>query len=563
MIKLLKLHLFRPLLGPVLFTVGLLLSSCSSDVPELKAENTAFVAGQVTAVSVNQDSITTGIWNSLVIGTSMSFKVCLTDVAIENQPARNGKFQIKTPFVLQTVQTDPTGCLSWDDHVDFNFLDQEGYFPYAVEIIGVTPFKGRIEKDLLINPWQETTSKIVVDRNWIGSIDVSAGDIRDLQYQGQTRTKIKNFKVKNLGIKLREKRSHSEEKMDYLIYDFSMNPYLVRKGMKGEDLDIKSDNGKVKIEFALYERSAGDDKYRLIDKSTSEHSYKDNNLNGEMTLKLPGHIKIGSNSSFQARLTITPIEAPFNLGQELVQTYFEELLSNTKISPERVDHFSEDVTDQVSLDQNADNDELEEQTGFDIEHDDHFGYIINTVNLSKGQIVSNNYNRNSQKTLQADITVCLVDPRSEGKRKPISDTSFKTEFIFNNNNISNPEKIRRVNSNGCLSTNVLVKYDLFEAEKFITFKMVLTGLDGNVKNVIKERILAINPWASGSAFGYDLKLEGTPPEINAKNPRINITDIKYSNEGNVLSSFRLNNYLNLSFKKNFQLNFKLNVERFH
>jgi len=552
----------------ILTVVGLLASSCSSDVQEKEAQNTSFIAGQVTAVSSQHESKDGEIWNSIVIGNNFSLKVCLTDIAIENQPARNSKFQIQTPFRKQVSISDPSGCLSWDDNIEFDFFEKEGYFSYEVKITGLSSYNGTVTKKLLINPWTINTGQFVIDSNWIGSVSVEEGDIRSLNYNSNQRSTRHNFKVRNLNIQFREKKPVPELRQDILTYNVSFNPWLTRIGIKGEDIDVKSDNGNIKFEMSIYEKKSTEEKYRHIDTTTKDIQYEDNSVTTEMSIKLPGYVKINSDSVFQARIQVSPINAPLNLGRERLQTYFNDLFSNSNIIPNRVSNFSEDVTshDLYLADNTLDEEEEEtddQQTNVIIE-DDHFGYIVNTVSFSRGQIVSGNYNSGTVKKLHADIKACLVDPRSPGRSKPITDGKFKTEFINEKGAKDSTEtRIRPVDSNGCFTTYVVVEYDKYDIEKFINYKMRIIGVDGLYKEVIKERSIAINPWAKGSGFGYDILLNGTPPSIEAKRPRINVTDISYSNEGNKLSSFRINNYMNLTFKKNFQVNFNLKVQRFH
>lgn len=578
MVKLSKLHLFRAITLLAWLGTGIFVSSCSSDVQEKEATYSSFTADQVTALDVQQESTKTPNWNSIVIGTNFSLKVCLNDVAIENQPARNAHFEIVTPFRRQSAVSDPKGCLSWDDHIEFNYLEQEGYFPYNVTIIGKSAYNGSIEKKLLINPWKKSKGDIVVDTSWIGSVNVAQGDIRQLNYNSTERTKVNNYKVKNLVVKMRERQINSEERVDELIYDLSFNPWITRKGIKNEDIDLKSDNGQVELTLSLYEKKRDEEKYRLIDFAKNEIVYRDNSVITEMVIKIPGYVKLDSDSVFQARIEVKPKKAPLSLGVEKLQVYFNDLFSSNSILPSRVLDFKDDVTKRDmylvdnNLDSTASNIDIEDgednsdesDSSEDIIVEDHFGYMINTVSFSKGQIVSGNYNQGTNKRLQANLKVCLVDPRSPGKSKPITDTRFETSFLIENSKQDSTEiRVRPVNSNGCLETYAVLTYDKYDIEKFINVKMKLKGVDGVYKGITKERMLAINPWAKGSAFGYDIVQNGNPPEIEARPPRVNITDVAYSNEGNQLSSFRINNYLNLSFKKNFQVNFKLQVERFH
>ena len=560
--------------------IGLFMSSCSSDIQEKSSENSSFTAAQVTAVSVLQESTKAPNWNSIIIGSGFTLKVCLHDIAIENQPARNASFEIVTPFRRQKTQTDSTGCLSWDDHIEFNSLEQEGYFPYDIEIIGVSSFNGSVHKKLLLNPWSESPGNLVVDLNWIGSISVSEGDIRQLNQVESTVEKINNFKIKNLSIKMREKRTNTSERTDELVYDLSFNPVITRKGIKGNDIDLKSDNGHIKLFLSLYEKKTDEYKFRLIDKTEKEIIYKDNSVISEMVIKLPGYVKLDSDSVFQARVEVSPLNAPAGLGKERLLTYFNNLFSSNSIIPNRVLVFPEDVSkqdlyrtdsDNIAFNGSADDSSADDETNIPLTeperpeaNDDHFGYMINTVTISKGQIISGNYNNGTLKRLKADIKVCLVDPRSPGKSKPITDARFLTLFETENGSADHDEnRIRPVNSNGCLETYAVLTYDKYDTEKFIPLKMKIRGIDGIYKDISKERKLAMNPWAKGSTFGYDINQNGEPPVLEAKSPRINITDVIYSNEGNKYSSFRINDYMNLSFKKNFQVNFKLQVERFH
>lgn len=512
-----------------------------------------------------------GEWNALAYSNHITMKACLKDKAVDGIPVRGERFQVKTIFGSSNVRTDLEGCFTFSDQISFNFLSQEKYYSYPVSIEGLSNYKGRVSRLLAINPWQRN-SEVIKDMEYIDSIQISDQSLREAGYSSQSRTRERNFRVDQINVFLKSTTLDPKAQTETLHYEFSMKPSLLRLNLEGEEQAMEVSRGQVDIKFTLLEKPAGQEQYRMITEGSDRYRFKDGNLSGQLDLVLAKNNFVDSDSLLKLVMTITPHRAPLNLGSEYAMTYMKSLSTNTKLDVQRVDqiesHLSNLLTSSPqSTSENepqGDSENEDEVVAEDLEddftnlEDNEFGYMVAKVDISRGSVVSDNYNQGTKKQVRALTKVCLVDPRSDNKARPITHKDFLVSF-----NGEDQGKTHKTGADGCLDAALVVDYDKYDCEHFKKIKLKLTGLEGVYQDIFKERLLAINPWAKNSPFGLDVKRQGMPEDMNCQAPRINVPNVAYSNEGNVIDSYRLNNYLHLSFKKDFDFNFKLYTERFH
>jgi hypothetical protein len=546
--------MFVSLLMSSLFMVG-----CSSDTQEVENENSSFEVGQITNVSSLFDSGNElGEWSPIAYSNHITMKACLLDNAIDGIPVRNEKFKIITINGESLAKTDLEGCLTFSDTISFNYLNQEKYFSYPIVFEGQSNYKGRKTRDVAVNPWKKN-DQTIQDLEYISSIKVSSQRLHDASYTSTSRTSSRNFKVKDINIFLKSTQLNASQKTEELTYEFSMKPFVLRHSLEGIEKEMKVAKGQVQIKFTLFEKPSGKEHYHIITSNEKSYRFRDGNIAGQLNIILTENNQLDSDGILKLVLSVTPIKAPLNLGAEFAMTYMDNLNTNTKLDVQRVEEISTHFTNLTQENQtNARDYSQDYEDDFGGIEDSEFGYMISKVEIKRGSIVSNNYNIGTKKKIRALIKVCLVDPRSDNKTRPITHKTFNVS-----SSLGGQSENRRTSSDGCLDTAVILDYDKYDCEQFKRFKLSLIGVDGIYADIPKDRVLAINPWAKDSPFGLDVTREGIPERLACKAPQIHIPSVGYSNEGNVIDSYRINKFLHLSFKKDFQFNFKLFSERFH
>ncbi|MBT7610789.1 MAG: hypothetical protein HN576_13595 [Bacteriovoracaceae bacterium] len=550
-----KIHWLSMFFSVILCSTFIL--GCSSDIEQIENENSSFELGQIKSVSSLFDSGNElGEWNAIAYSNHLTMKACFLDNAIDGIPVRNEKFRVITINGESIARTDLEGCLTFNDNVSFNYLALEKYYSYPVIFEGLSNYKGRRTRELAINPWKKD-EQAVQDLKYITTVDVSSERLNEAAYNSTHRTSARNFKVKDINIFLKSTNLNATLKTEQLKYEFSMSPYILRHSLEGLEKEIKVSKGQVKIQFTLFERPSDSSQFRVVTDSEQYYRFKDGNITGEIDMLLTKSNRLDSDGVLKLVMSVIPIKAPLNLGAEYAMTYMDNLNTNTKLDVQRVDEIDSHFRNLMNQNQ-VDNEIIEVDDDFGDIEDSEFGYMISEVEIKRGSIVSDNYNQGTKKKVRALIKICLVDPRSDNKTRPITHKIFKVT-----SSLGGDSQDKKTSSDGCLDMSVIMNFDKYDCEQFKKFKVSLEGIDGIYTDIKKDRILAINPWANDGPFGLDITREGIPDRLGCKAPQINIPNLSYSNEGNVIDSYRINSYLHLSFKKDFLFDFKLFAERFH
>lgn len=550
----------------------LLLLSCTTDVEPTSNKTTSFLVGKVEVVNSDRFSQhPQGHWPEIINSRHVTLKTCLEDISIEGYPVREDVFKISTYFGKQKRTTDFRGCLTWTEVIDFNYLAEEKYLEFPIEVKGIGNYSGQVSLTLALNPWRESASEQVRDIRYVDRIRFSAPITNESLNNGEAVTKsISNFDVSNRNFLLRDfglelKEIKSIDGSQNVHFSMKTRPHARRKLLSGERQVFPLSRGIINFKMTLYENIAGSNQIIPVAHKTQEIDFENFEAIGNIHFKVNDHHTIDTSSTLIISLEATPKSSMTPITSEVGLLYLHNINSTSRVGIERFSSVDDELHDRYEIihsinrnnDQKLDLDELTQRWSEVFSTDfSRRSLRVSSVNISKGYHLSDNYNSSATRTIISDIEVCFVEQTNN--TISLQDTYFEVSV---NNNKNNPREeifITEIetDSRGCIQFSLPVKYNLFSHEKWIPHNINMKALNGRHQGEIINRLIAINPW-SERGFSRDLHRQNLPQsyagnhENATESPEIYIGRVAYSNEGNNLDKLIINKFLNLGLNKTY------------
>ncbi|MBK25176.1 MAG: hypothetical protein CME70_14375 [Halobacteriovorax sp.] len=546
-----------------LLTLGLIMS-CSNKVEDINETTAAssFVNTPVQLVgNIEHKSLwSDSAWNDLSNIAIYKFKTCLKDKAINNAII-DEPFSISTPLGSKVVTSDVNGCLVWSEKLDFNILEQERLIEFPVSINGLGHYKGTRNFNLAINPWPNSSSPMIFLDN--DTETASHFGLYSLNEKNEELSPIKeNIIISNLAFSA--KPSKMLGNMKHYPTDIQFNASIATKGLNGENKrSLSISKGRFEAEFKIFERPENTEENYLVASDKKELSALNGKFEDSLNFYLDPSIKLNDRSFYFMQIELRPLNAPAGLSkEEIIQvTDFNLETGSIGLVNRNQPRVVKSIRPQLSLPDPSDSQII----GEEIQGDDKLGFYIKKVtNISRGSIVSGNFNQSSIKRRRAKFTLCLNEETSSSSQVPLSDTEVKVDISFMDGTTDVPDKPRvyKTNEDGCLDSYANITYDRYSLERWIPFNVKVTPITGTYQDLVKTRKLTVNPW-NPEDFGYDTKFETQIPEIQAEAPRVFVGKVDYKKEMMDYSQFRINEFLHLSLKRKYQFSFSPKVQLFH
>ncbi len=542
----------------------LLITSCSNKVEDINdsVEASSFVntpvqlVGNIEHKSLWPDSA----WNDLSNIAIYKFQTCLKDKAISNAII-DEPFSISTPLGSKVVHSNINGCLVWSEKLTFNILEQERLIEFPVTINGLGHYKGTRSFNLAINPWPKSNSPMVFLNN--DTETAESFGLYSLNDKREELSPIKdNLNITNLAFSSRP--SQMVGNMKHYPTDIQFNASVALKGLSGENKrSLTISKGRFQVEFKIFERPENTESNYLVSTDKKELSAINGKFEDTLDFYIDPSISLNDRSFYFMQIELKAINAPEGLAkQEVIQVTDFNLETGSMGLVNR----NQPIVVKTVRPQQILPDPTESQViGEEVQGDDKLGYYIKKVtNISRGSIVSGNFNESSIKRRRAKFTLCLNEETSSSNQVPLSDTEIKVDIFFLDGSSDVPDKPRvyKTNEDGCLDSYANITYDRYSLERWIPFNVRVTPLNGTYEELVKTRKLTVNPW-NPEDFGYDTKFETQIPEIQAEAPRVFVGSVDYKKDMMDYSQFRINEFLHLSLKRKYQFSFSPKVELFH
>ena len=195
--------------------------------------------------------------------------------------------------------------------------------------------------------------------------------------------------------------------------------------------------------------------------------------------------------------------------------------------------------------------------------DEEISFVMGEVEVSPAiSIMSQEDLMEAYRRIQVQISAVIMDSEGNG----VSNHPFKMVFTddpdFSKIDWDKVSVTQCRDTSGKHITSSMVEYKRFAGEYYMQRFIVVKSMEAPFKDVIKAREVYINPWQWwGRFFFWDSKWDvpGQVPlhkKAEKRTPQLMVQEIALSYTGNDENSYSLNQYMDLTFKKNYQITFR-------
>ena len=512
---------FKNILNSSLIALSLVtLAGCNSDVEDVNSEstNSTFEYGKVEVTST-QTYASNERWPDIKDKMLVGLRTCFIDT-VYREDIVGEDFSISSDLGRYSDTSNSRGCISWTEELDFDYLQDETFYKVDGKIKGLSNFKGVNKYSLAINPW----TKEVVD------LDVSSVfKVNSLRGHAKKFISTNNLNVEKMNVTMLNKQFFSDETI--LNMEVSMNPKLSRRGLDGSNVNEALTAGSFNVKYFLIAKSVSNDSSKIL--SEVDHTVSVSH-DGELKKKIQFRILEGveEKSKILVGVQVTPNHA------ELAQ--YSGVLTLNKLTGK----ISGDLVENTFNYENVKTlqDEIPQ-----LLDPDYFGFVMDQIVIKNGAEGGANKVSSSQRTVAAKFNINMVDSLV---RESIKHQMFKVDIIDVEAGITLDSEIRNTKSgSGDINFRVTIPFKSYETRRWKEYLVRVSGVNSPYDNIVKERIVYINPWLKNDDFGIDSK-DGEPVQSSVANtPQIDIKNFTYKFVGNEKDSFKMNKDLDLVFQR--------------
>lgn len=505
----------------------LLLASCESDVKDVNTSEGAstFELSDIEKVSFATYSSDSN-WPDLKDRAVVDLKVCVIDrVYLENIVGE--EFKISSELGKSLDPSDANGCIHWQEKFKFDYTADETFYTIHGDIEGESNYKGARNFKLAVNPW----TKEVIDLAKGGSVPKNSS-ISTSTYK---KSLYKQLDVAESSVEFDKiEFENGEANIDMIA---TLKPVLLRKLIDGKRAAPTSlTGGEFEIEYLLVQREKSTNKRSIIAEHTSTVKIdEEGKLINSLTFNIENEIKTDSNLEIVMRTT--PVEPSLQLESDEGYLSIESI--NEPNSGE-LKNLSMKFSAMKSLAKENKVRTHRKKVSHGIIIDSVAG--ISVVNHGEGNLVYNS----SSRTKRSSIALKLVDSLVY---KGVN-SDFEIEMIDTVTNEKVYSKVRETKkalNSGVINFTPDFNFDSSFEFGYRDYIIRVRGTKSPFKNIVREKIVWVNPRLKGPGFLLDPKDHDTKPEVeDLERPEILVRDFKFdfiSNDDE--SSYKINKNLDL------------------
>lgn len=186
--------------------------------------------------------------------------------------------------------------------------------------------------------------------------------------------------------------------------------------------------------------------------------------------------------------------------------------------------------------------------------------FLDEIQLNFGGIISLQGSDQTEKTFITKYKFCLkVDATADALKK----TYIKVEIGSPKSGNPNATYLQ-TNLMGCAFGSFETSYNQYTPSRWLEKFLRVEVIAGELSGTVISRPIYINPWETGSLFGWD-SLHGTPPQNPEKDKlaTVHISNMNYSFVGHSQGGYKLNKYMDLVLTKSYLLELNPKIDFGH
>lgn len=475
-----------------------------------------------------------------------TFKACLKDLK-KSKPVINHPFFISE--TNQDLKTDASGCLSWNESFDFNFLTDPAFVKMERSIQSKGIHTGTEKIQFAINLWDIESYKEIIDLNKTSVTPLVEGEKANQKLKPTTAdANIYDLWLEDGRLFVTDEKLGSEFQ---LKYDLSLQPFIKYKKTSGEIINYPLKHGlfkgKIEIIQRFFDGTADNNQYQILANETFDNAKMEKGIlsvNKVLTFSaVPSRGNIFVRLSLQTQSSISGLKdftGIFPVGdyKNIRNNQFLKVSNNTELI--------EDLSKKIPLTHEK-NKTINQQTD---DKQTTAESVISIAPLSfdplNGSQIS--YHR---KVVRYNVTACFSNNLVTS---PLVFQKFKVSGFSQDESKPGETKEAKVSNHlGCIYWTDSVEFDMYDCHQFYRGYVIIENPHFNMK---EKRYYFINPWEPYS-FGTDEKkidnvnvLNTSCDKRNPKKSEIVLEGVSFENHGQQ-NDDRINNKLELESKRFF------------
>lgn len=539
----------------LIFCVLNSLVACNLPSPKDEKSKAKTTTATFSAEAMPEKSRTIETYNKGVFGLPsakiFNFNACIKDNAYD-KPVIGHKFLVEE--TKKEVTSDKSGCITWEERIEFNFLGQSQYLRMERHISGLGLHKGTQLVAYAINPWSHGENLPSVLNPNDGKIDRLENDPQKVM------SGLKGFTSDNQIIKrklwVEDGRLFTNNKKmtgSVLSVEMRLKPLVKLTKMNGDDYDQVLANGKFKARLMyinIYNDNENEVRRVIAESALSEYSMDSHFLSIPTDMKLKfqptrGRVMLGLELEPIAEPGLVKFEGLFLLGDydQFKSTSFLTLNSAVKNNAGFKLNTYVNSSIQEIIEKAKDDAELEDYQKSKI--------IISELRFEFLRI-------GTEKTASREIfyrtRTCL---RNVDQKSILSRTFKITKFHLPNQEAKFISVKTDNQNNSCLTWDDSITINPFECQHYLKGTVKIENpeleMDENVE-------VALNPWAKGNIDARDLRPSFAVSNENlpfnceiGKRQNTKIFMKSYGYDKASVDSYDIDSFLNLNITKKVRL----------
>ena len=509
---------------------------------ESKVEDVNYKAGHATFTNSSVELVSmetyasNQIWPDIKDRAIVNLKTCLQDTTYV-QAIYGEEFIVSSNNSKKKETSNGSGCISWSEEFSFNYLNDETYYTINGEIIGSGNQKGSTSFSIAINPWSNSVKDLKQSKT---------REVRSISDANQNFNHSSNLAIDKIGVNILERKY--DQNGASLKVELTLHPELLRKNINNGTLREKLSNGKFQLESFLIDKNSDDDTRVVLAHSSDEINVQpDGKIRKIVYYDMYEGVR--SNSVLELGVKLVAIDSNVNIGSDVGTVNLKHLEGNTTYDVSTLNM----SFDYILKSQKERNINIKDQE---------FGFIIDKIMIvPKSEGLSNQDNKSMEREVAAQFSISMVDSLM---KTGIINHPFLVEVKDIESNITLfSDEVSTSYGSKTLDFRVNIPFQSYSKIRWKNYRVRITSERSPYSDLLKERIVHINPWLKSSDFGIDSK-NGTPPKVNDDlTPEIYLKQFSYTFAGNAEDSFKLNKSLDLVFERTFDLEFEPTIKVNH
>jgi hypothetical protein len=461
----------------------------------------------------------------------------------------------------QVVTADQQGCIAWTENIIYNSFSEMRFWELTVRIEGIGRFKGYRDIPVLFNPW----SGNLLDPRYDDIDEIpdyaivpmsSVFSVAEAQVMGFM-PDTENLRMDKVNIFVHE--IYNFDDRAEVDAEVQLTPQFFVRDENGVPEYKNFTSGKFLLRAALVEYIVGEE--HVIPIATYDE-VADLRVEDKGTIRFRSRFELSRvgdpNSHYEFVFRLIPLDAPAPLGQAVRMARVGRVLTRGMNSGD-IYPIPDGMTPEQYVSKDSQHFGL-----YNNEDNKNFGIGIGSVKIRRGAFYDS-YSTDPQRTQEIIYLSCLYDPITlqslYGNRLEAA--------VINALDVENIEEHFNpitLTPNGCFESTGVMKYYMFDIERYMPFYLVIRGQSGPYKGITTTRKIFLNPWEeSWVTFGVD-SLRETPPVNNpnpTKRPEVYLENVKYNFLRNENDGFEVDKFMRMKMTKTFEIEVHPQIKSYH